>query len=129
MLPDVFKLTVSRLQALVDENSGQMMDELESLVGSTSVRDLADILYAVYREISDATGIDWHFTALQWKLGNRGQEQFLDISRPAHLAVWTLPIQKEVGVSEMRYTTSLPLCLKPDWKPSCSNVARAQTSV
>jgi hypothetical protein len=117
------------LRALVDENSGQMMEELESLVGNTSVRDLADILHAVYLEISDATGIDWHFTALQWKLGNRGQEQFLDISHPVNLAVWTLPIKKEVGVAEMRYTTCLPLCLKPDWKPSCSNVVRAQPSV
>ena len=129
MLPDVFKLTVSRLRALVDENSGQMMDELESLVGCTSVLDLAEILYAVYGEISDATGIDWHFTALQWKLGNHGREQFLDISPLAHFAVWTLAFQREGDASEMRYTTCLPLCLKPDWKPCCSNVARAETSM
>ncbi len=49
MLPDVFKITVSRLRALVDENPGQTMDELESLVGCTSVRDLAEILHARLR--------------------------------------------------------------------------------
>ena len=127
MLPDTFQLTVSRLRALIVENPGQTMDELESLVGCTSVRNLAEILHALYPEISDATGIDWHFTVLQWKLGNRGREQFLDTCRQARFTVWTLAFQREADASEMRYTTCLPLCLKPDWKPCYAKVG--QTSI
>ncbi len=118
MLPDVFKVTVSRLRALVDENSEQMMDELESLVGCTSVRDLAEILRAVYGEISDEMGIDWHFTALQWKLGNGAREQVLGISREARFTVWSFAFLAESGSgSETRYTTCLPFSFKPEWLP------------
>jgi len=127
MLPDAFQLAVSRLLTLLEQHSEQMMDELELLVGCTSVRDLAEILRAVYPEISDATGIDWHFTVLQWKLGNRGREQFLDTCRQARLTVWTLAFQREGDASEMRYTTCLPLCLKPEWKPCYAKVR--QTSI
>mgnify|MGYP003477637315 CR=1 FL=1 len=127
MLPDTFQLAVSRLLALLEENPVKTMDELEFLVGCTSVHDLAEILRAVYPEISDATGIDWHFTVLQWKLGNRGREQFLDTCRQARFTVWTLAFRREDGASEMRYTTCLPLCFKPEWKPCYTKVG--ETSI
>ena len=42
------------------------------------------------------SGIDWHFTALQWKLGQpRTREQFLEISRVARFTVWSLAFQRE----------------------------------
>ena len=70
MHPDTVEVIVHRLRALVDEKPQQAMDELESLVKQLSVRELTEILRAVYVEISGEMGIDWHFTALQWKLGN-----------------------------------------------------------
>jgi hypothetical protein len=129
MQPDTRKQIVSRLRALVDENPQQAMDELESLLKCSSGRELADILGAVYVEISEEIGIDWHFTALQWKLGNRGLEQFLQISREARFMVWSFAFQRDGDASsETRYTTCLPFCFKPEWVPRGARAASTETS-
>jgi hypothetical protein len=128
MHPDRREATVSRLQALADQNPQEAMDELESLVRCTSVRDLTEILQDIFGEISKKAGIDWHFTALQWKLGNTGREQFLDVSHQVRFMVWTFPCQGErTSRSETRYTTFLPFCFKPGWIPRRSKVAQAET--
>jgi len=129
MHPDTREEIVSRLRALVDDNPQQAMDELESLLRCSSVCELAGILRAVYVEISEEMGIDWHFTALQWKLGNRGREQFLEISRQARFMVWSFAFKREGDAgSETRYTTCLPFCFKPEWIPRGARAARTETS-
>jgi hypothetical protein len=124
MHPDNVEAIVHRLRALVDEKPQQAMDELESLLKQRSVRDLAEILRAVYVEISGEIGIDWHFTALQWKLGNRAREQFLGISQ-ARFAVWSFAFLAESGSgSETRYTTYLPFPFNSDWLLRDAKAAR-----
>jgi len=116
MHPDTREEIVSRLRALVDENPQQAMDEFESLLRCSSVYELAGILHAVYVEISEEMGIDWHFTALQWKLGNRRREQFPEISQQARFMDWSFAFKGEGDAgSETRYTTCLPFCFKPAW--------------
>ena len=130
MHPDTREATVSRLQAFADQNPQEAMDELESLVRCTSVNDLTEILYGVFGEISKETGIDWHFTALQWKLGHTGREQFLDVSRQARFMVWTFPLQREgADRPETRYTTCLPFCFTPEWIPRRAKVACRDTGL
>jgi len=129
MHPDTREEIVSRLCALVDENPQQAMDELDSLLRCSSVYELAGILHAVYVEISEEMGIDWHFTALQWKLGNRGREQFPEISQQARFMVWSFAFKgKGDADSETRYTTCLPFCFKPEWIPHGARAARTETS-
>jgi hypothetical protein len=129
MHPDSLEATISWVLALAGENPQKAMDELESLVQCTSVLDLTEILHGVFGEISKETGIDWHFTALQWKLGNTGRESFLDVSCQARFTIWTLPLQQEgVTPSETRYTTCLPICFKPEWPPRRAKVELFETS-
>lgn len=128
MHPAIREKIVSRLRALVDLQPQQAMDELESLVRRSSVCELAEVLCAVYVEISEEVGIDWHFTALQWKLGNRGREQFRDISLQARFMVWSFAYYREGDSgSETRYTTCLPFCFKPEWIPHDVRAARTET--
>ena len=116
MHPDTLEVIVHRLRALLDEKPQQAMDELESLVRRCSVRELTAILCAVYVEISGEIGIDWHFTALQWKLASRAREQALGMPRDARFTVWSFPFVAESdSVSETRYTTCLPFSFKPEW--------------
>jgi hypothetical protein len=128
MHPDIRERVVSRLRALVDQKPQQAMDELESLVRRSSVRELAEVLCAVYGEISGEMGIDWYFTVLQWKLGNRGREQFQDIFLQARFTVWSFAYYKEADAgSETRYITCLPFCFKPEWIQHGSSAARTET--
>ncbi len=109
---DAREQTVSRLRGLVGANPQLAMDELESLVARVSVRDLSGILNDLYDEVTADLGIDWHFTALQWKLGNRepwrsGRHRFM---------VWSFPFQQEGSAeSETRYTTCLPFRFRSAW--------------
>ena len=124
MHPHVREKIVSRLRTLVDRQPQQAMVELESLVGRCSARELAEVLCAVYVEISREVGIDWPFTTLQWKLGNRGHEHFQDISPDVRLTVWSLAhVGEDNAGSETRYITCLPFCFKPEWIPA----VRAET--
>ena len=128
MHPEIRERMVCRLRALVDQKPQQAMDELESLVRRSSVCELAEVLCAVYVEISEEVGIDWHFTALQWKLGNRGRGHFQDIVPQARFTVWSLAHYGEAGAgSETRYTTCLPFCFKPEWIPHDVRAARTET--
>ena len=130
MHPDNLEAIVHRLRDLVDEKPEQAMDELESLVKQRSVRELAEILLAVYVEISGETGIDWHFTALQWKLGSGTRGQALRISREARFTVWSFAFLAESGSgSETRYTTCLPFSFKPEWLPRHAKAARTTTTL
>jgi hypothetical protein len=129
MHPDTVEVIVHRLRALVDEKPQQAMDELESLVKQLSVRELTEILCAVYVEISGEMGIDWHFTALQWKLGNGVRGEVLRISREARFAVWSFAFLTESGSSsETRYTTCLPFSFKSDWLPRDAKAARTTST-
>jgi hypothetical protein len=129
MHPDTVEVIVHRLRALVDEKPQQAMDELESLVKQLSVRELTEILCAVYVEISGEMGIDWHFTALQWKLGNRARQQVLPTSRDARFPVWSFAFLAESGSgSETRYTTCLPFSFKSDWLPRDTKAARTTST-
>ena len=111
MHPDTVEVIVHRLRALVDEKPQQAMDELESLVKQLSVRELTEILCAVYVEISGEMGIDWHFTALQWKLGNRARQQVLPTSRDARFPVGPLHFWQRVVPVPKRDTP--PACRFP----------------
>ncbi|MCI0419634.1 MAG: hypothetical protein L0387_04915 [Acidobacteria bacterium] len=125
MSPDTRGEIVSKLRSLLAVDPQQAMDELESLVDCVSVRELASILRAVYDEVSEHLGIDWHFTVLQWKFGNRGCEEFLEIVPQGRFTVWSLPFQEEGGGnSETRHTTCLPFQFKPEWAPSGAKAAR-----
>jgi len=122
MHPDNLEAIVHRLRDLVDEKPEQAMDELESLVKQRSVRELAEILRAVYVEISGETGIDWHFTALQWKLGSGTREQGR-MSAKSRFTVWSFVAESRSG-SETRYTTCLPFSFKPEWLRTNAKAAR-----
>jgi len=122
MHPDNLEAIVHRLRDLVDEKPEQAMDELESLVKQRSVRELAEILRAVYVEISGETGIDWHFTALQWKLGSGTREQGR-MSAKSRFTVWSFVAESRSG-SETRYTTYLPFSFKPEWLRTNAKAAR-----
>jgi len=126
--PDKLEETANKLRALVDQNPLKAMDDLESLVRRSSVHELDEILRAVFVEISEKTGIDWHFTALQWKLGNGTRDQSLGTSRQAWFTVWSLAFQREDDSgSEMRYTTSLPFSFKLAWTPCDARSPRTET--
>lgn len=108
---------ILRLGGLVVENPQQAMEELELLLRCRSVSELAQILRAVYSEITEEIGIDWHFTALQWKLGNRGREHFSELSEPICFTVWSFACQSKGNAGpETRYTTCLPFRFKPEWR-------------
>ena len=129
MHPDIREKIVSRLRTLVDLQPQQAMDELESLVKQCSVRELTEILSAVYVEISGETGIDWHFTALQWKLGSRARQPILPTSGEARFTVWSFAFLAESGSgSETRYTTCLPFSFKSDWLPRDAKAARTTST-
>ena len=85
---------------------------------------LAEILRAVYVEISETTGIDWHFTALQWKLGNADAEQFLGISRQAsvHGLVSSRFSERVTLVPKCDTPHALPFSFKPEWTPCDAKV-------
>lgn len=100
---------------LVAEDPQQAMDELESLLRSRSVTELADILRAVYVEISEETGIDWHFTTLQWKLGHGKCAACLPKPSQARFVVWSLAFQAAISGPQIRYTTTLPFSFRPEW--------------
>jgi hypothetical protein len=122
MHPDNLEAIVHRLRDLVDEKPEQAMDELESLVKQRSVRELAEILREVYVEISGETGIDWHFTALQWKLGSGTREQGR-MPAESRFTVWSFVAERRSG-SETRYTTCLPFSFKPEWLRTDAKAAR-----
>ena len=129
MHSDTGEETVSRLLALFAENPQPAMDEHESLLRCSSVCELAEILRAVYAEITEEMGIDWPFTALQWKLGNCGREQYMELSREARFMVWSLAFQGESEASsETRYTTCLPFCFKTEWIPHAAKSTSTKTS-
>ena len=111
MHPDTREEIVSRLRAVVDQKPHQAMDEVESLLRCSSVCELAEILSAVYVEISEEIGIDWHFTAMQWKLGNRGREELREISQQARFMVWSLAFKG--GATPVPKRDTPPICHFP----------------
>jgi hypothetical protein len=129
MHPDNLEAIVHRLRALVDEKPQQAMDELESLVKQCSICELTEILRAVYVEISGEVGIDWHFTAQQWKLGSRAWQQALPASGTARFTVWSFAFLAERGSgSETRYITCLPFSFKSGWLHRDAKTARTTST-
>ncbi len=117
---DAREQTVSRLRALVASNPELAMDELESLVARVSVRHLSAVLNDLYDEVTADLGIDWHFTALQWKLSNREPRR----SGAHPFMVWSFPFQQEGSAeSETRYTTCLPFRFTSAWLQRGANTA------
>ena len=129
MHPDNLENIVHRLRALVDEKPEQAMDELESLVKQRSICELTEILRAVYAEISEELGIDWHFTVRQWKLYSRAWQQVLPLSGTARFTVWSFAFLAERGSdSETRYITCLPFSFKSDWLPRDPKAVRTTST-
>ena len=130
MHPDIPRSNHLLVARLSRREPQQAMDELESLVKQLSVRELTEILSAVYVEISGETGIDWHFTALQWKLGNRARQTVLPTSLARRgFTVWSFAFLAESGSgSETRYTTCLPFSFKSDWLPRDAKAARTTST-
>jgi len=109
---------VSRLRSLNSLDPQRAMDELEELLGETSVKDLAQILDSTFQEVSQELRIDWRFTAMQWKLGNRGREEFVDACPQARFKVWSFAFRDaDDDSAQMRYCTCLPFQLKEDLTP------------
>src|SRR5262245_41683179 len=107
---------VSRLKTLNSVDPQEAMDEVSDLIEGTSVGDLAKILDGTFPEISQALRIDWHFTAVQWKLGNQGCEEFAESFPKARFKVWSLPFHgsRDDGLTHIRYATCLPFQLKEE---------------
>jgi hypothetical protein len=107
---------VSRLRTLNNIDPQQAMDAVDDLIEGTSIKDLAQILGRTFPEISEELGIDWRFTAMQWKLGNRGCEEFIKSFPEARFKVWSLPFRGGASddLTQTRYTTCLPFQLKEE---------------
>ena len=118
--PDTGKQAVSWLRTLAAVHPLQAMEVLEFLIARVSVRDLSIILHEAYAEITEQLGIDWHFTALQWKLGHRQNRGF----DPDRFTVWSFPFQEE-GDQEpkARYTTCWPFQFQSTWEPRSAELA------
>ncbi len=110
------KAIVSKLKVLNLINSQYAMDEIGHLIDYMSIRDLAEILEGVYREISAELKIDWRVTAMQWKIGNRGLNEFSDVCSGARFKVWSFPFREsgDDHETQQRYTTCLPFQFKPE---------------
>ena len=107
---------VSRLKMLNSVDPQKAMDEVDSLIREISIKDLAQILNGTYQQISEELRIDWRFTALQWKLGNHGRDEFVEACPEARFKVWSFPFRcsaNDDGV-EIRYATCLPFQLKAE---------------
>jgi hypothetical protein len=106
---------VSKLRTLNSLDPQRAMDELEDLLPETSVKDLAQILDDTCQEISQELRIDWRFTAMQWKLGNLGREEFVEACPEARFKVWSFAFRDVDDVSaQVRYSTCLPFQLKAE---------------
>ena len=107
---------VLRLKTLNGIDPQRAMDELHDLIEETSIKDLAQILDSTYPEISEELGIDWRFTAMQWKLGNRGCDEFIEACPAARFKVWSLPFRGNASgdSAQTRYATCLPFQLKSE---------------
>jgi hypothetical protein len=107
---------VARLKTLNSIDPQQAVDEVQDLIEETSIKDLAQILGSTFPEISEELSIDWRFTAMQWKLGNQGCEEFIESFPEARLKVWSLPFRGSASdqLTQIRYTTCLPFQLKEE---------------
>ena len=102
------------LKALEAVNPNKAFDQLEDLVETRSIQELSSILNTVYAGVAEDLGIDWNFTATQWKLGNNDVAEFFGISPEARFKVWSLPLNRSVVVTQTRFTTYLPFPLLTD---------------
>jgi hypothetical protein len=97
------------LKSLQAVNPERAMDQIEVLVESLSVKELAQTLRAVYADVTRGLGIDWHFTALQWKVGNSSAQEFFVAFPKARFTVWSLPfVDESDNTFAKRYATCLP---------------------
>jgi|GEM_PF-1621004 hypothetical protein len=115
---------ISRLRALNGVDPQRALDEVGGLIEATSIGDLAKILDSVFPEISQALRIDWRFTAMQWKLGNRGCEEFAESFPGARFKVWSLPFRGSGSdrPTQIRYATCLPFQLKEQLASDCKSL-------
>lgn len=116
MLEPNGKVIVSKLRNLNTTDPQRAMDEIDRLIENTSIKELAQILESAYREISEELRIDWRFTAMQWKIGNGGRDEFEEVYPEARFKVWSLPFCQEGEVAEpqQRYATCLPFQFKEE---------------
>src|SRR5215467_14274700 len=84
---------VSRLKMLNSVDPQKAMDEVDLLIREISIKDLAQILNGTYQKISEELRIDWRFTAMQWKLGNHGRDEFVEACPEARFKVWSFPFR------------------------------------
>lgn len=126
MFEENSEVIVSKLRALNIVDPQRAMDEIDHLIEHTSIKDLAQILAGTYWEISEELRIDWRFTAMQWKIGNRGQDEFTEVYPEARFKVWSFPFcpEGQVGESQKRYATCLPFRFK-DENALCPMTVRA----
>jgi len=101
---------IHRLKELNAVDPDQAVSCVESLVDAHSVLSLAQVLRKVYEGTPGADRIDWHFTVLQWKLGQCACVEFQPVSPRAKLKIWTFPISVSEGrqFDHKRFTTCLP---------------------
>jgi len=102
------------LKALEAVNPNKAFDQLEDLVETRSIQELSSILNTVYAGVAEDLGIDWNFTATQWKLGNNDVAEFFGISPEARFKVWSLPLNRSDVATQTRFTTYLPFPLLTD---------------
>jgi len=105
---------VERLKMLDSLDPQKAMDEVDELIREISIKDLAQILNGTYQQISEELRIDWRFTAMQWKLGNHGRDEFVEACPEARFKVWSFPFRASANDdgAEIRYATCLPFQLK-----------------
>ncbi|PYV91650.1 MAG: hypothetical protein DMG05_06905 [Acidobacteria bacterium] len=111
---------VLKLRTLNATDPQRAMDEIDHLIEHASIKELAQILESTYWEISEELRIDWRFTAMQWKIGNRGRDEFAEVYPQARFKVWSFPFCQEGRdfESQKRYATCLPFQFK-DEKAFC----------
>jgi hypothetical protein len=107
------EVIASKLRTLNTVDPQRAMDEIDRLIEHTSIMRLAQILKSTYWEISEELRIDWRFTAMQWKIGNRGEDEFKEVYPGARFKVWSFP-EGQVGESQKRYATCLPFQFKDE---------------
>lgn len=113
---DSSEIDAVQLRELEAANPTEAMIRIERLIETHSVQELARTMQALYKEVSLELGIDWHFTALQWKIGNGSAGEFHSVCPAARFKVWSLLFTgKGEGDSEKRYTTCLPFQFRPEW--------------
>jgi hypothetical protein len=113
--------SIKKLRTLQSVNPQKAMDQIEMLIQTFSVQELAQTLTSVYREVTQDLGIDWHFTALQWKIGNSSAQEFSGAFPGARLKVWCFPLVDESkDASEERYATCLPFQFQKEWEVAAS---------